>query len=291
MKVRWKTITLGFLASLGVILYLHPNIDLKARHFIDSLFTNKRDAIDLPNSAIAKEEVGLNKAQRAHENFDMEKFILSVDGSSDPAAYRNARAILFEYSRSGNPPDLQRFLTIAREKKLISPNEYYGELGHMLDVPGGNVFLIFKEIVKSQNSYGLEVMFSAVANSPSWIKDINPAERLEMYREIYFQKPKFPGDVSQIGLSDVSRYENWLTSAEVLHGEKDFLGVVENLINKDSQDPREYFALISLGYYDRLLSENKIDSAKTLKKIASDYISSYPKNEVANIIYKRHMTN
>ena len=49
MKVRWKTITLGFLASLGVILYLHPNIDLKARHFKDSLFTNTRDAIDLPS--------------------------------------------------------------------------------------------------------------------------------------------------------------------------------------------------------------------------------------------------
>ena len=78
MKVRWKTITLGFLASLGVILYLHPNIDLKARHFIDSLFTNKRDAIDLPNSAIAKEEVGLNKAQETRNGFRKELITFSI---------------------------------------------------------------------------------------------------------------------------------------------------------------------------------------------------------------------
>ena len=90
------------------------------------------------------------------------------------------RERVFNFSRSPNNEHTVEVLREARNNRLLSENEYYGELAHMLTDHLENAKPIIQEIVDSQNGYGLEVMFWTL-QSGRWIEGLSTEDKNEIF--------------------------------------------------------------------------------------------------------------
>lgn len=201
-----------------------------------------------------------------------------------------SRAQLFETSRSTNDRKLRDILRKAYNDGLISQNEYFGELAHMLSASSPENLEIFQEIAKSKNSYGIEVMFASLANNEIWLKTLSNAERSSVLTQLEELKPKFSGDMSALGMSDVYRYDHWVKAIEKTYGNAKFEDFLAKNIFEKAAEPREFLALIYGGYVDRLKAGN-FPVVNFVDRVVADYHRSYPNNDPANIILNRNNTN
>ncbi|WP_156362572.1 hypothetical protein [Xylophilus sp. Leaf220] len=201
-----------------------------------------------------------------------------------------SRAQLFETSRSTNDRQLKEIQKKAHSDGLISQNEYFGELAHMLSASSPESLEIFKEISKSENSYGIEVMFASLANNDIWLKTLSNAERSSVLAQLEELKPKFSGDMSALGMSDVYRYDHWVKSIEKTYGNANFEDFLAKNIFEKAAEPREFLALIHGGYVDRLKAGN-FPVVNFVDRVVADYHRSYPNNDSANIILNKKNTD
>jgi hypothetical protein len=109
-----------------------------------------------------------NKKKITNNSFDDN--YLGYSGTDRDRAI--ARDRIFQLSRNSNDAKLKIELLNALRRGIISSNEYYGELAHMLSVSDLDNISILLEIVDSKNSYGIEVMYSSLASNPAWVREL-----------------------------------------------------------------------------------------------------------------------
>lgn len=194
------------------------------------------------------------------------------------------RAKLFQRSRSGNDAELRSELKKSFAEGLISSNEYYGELAHMLSVSGNENIDVFSEIVDSNNPYGIEVMYSSLAANPGWVRDLEASDRTRIFNKLMEIKPVFSGHVSELGMAEVYRYENWMKSLENVYPGRDFETFVYEKIVANAPEPRDFIALKYSGYLKRLRDGSKNFDLTRVDKVLADYKNFYSDNDAANII-------
>lgn len=272
-------------------IFAYQNTDQSVRIDVEQAKENSSSIIAKPetHSLVETFDIATPAATvaNASNGLDLKKILETINEESSMEDRVAARAMLFEYSRSGNPPDLRDLLKSAFKQKLISTNEYHGELAHMLSIFTDNAVEIFDEVINSGNLYSIEVLFFVLASKPSWIASLNERERMAMLASLESQKPGFVGDMSTLGLSEVSRYENWIESMKNLSGSGDFLSHLSDLVNHHAADPREFHAIVSSGYYEKLKSSGKTAAARRIEEIMAGYQQSYPNTDVSNIVLQR----
>jgi hypothetical protein len=195
------------------------------------------------------------------------------------------REQIFEYSREGNFPDTQALSKKAYDLKIISEKEYYGELAHMLSISVTNPEFLVKEIIRSGNQYGFEVMISNLSANDNLAKSIDSKQRFNIHNDLAQNKPKIEGYIGDLGLIDIYRYENWIGAMKNFSSnEEKFILDLNDLIKNKITDPREAFGLHALLYEGGY--ENKIDEAarKKYQFYVGEYLRSYPENKVSTYI-------
>ncbi len=129
------------------------------------------------------------------------------------------RQRVFDESRSGNPPGLKTRLMQARADRLISENEYFGELAHMLGHEPTKAWPWFLDIAQSGNAYGQAVMLGQLAGNPDFSASLSPAQRQAAIQQVEAMEPPLPGGEIDLGLFDLSTCANWVAVLKQLHGD------------------------------------------------------------------------
>lgn len=200
-------------------------------------------------------------------------------------ALQRQKAAVFAASRQANTPATIPLLKKALHDNILSASEYYGELGHMLSVPVDKPLDILREIVESQDAYGLEVALGAIASSPAWIDEISPQERWSMVALLQARKPALGGHVSELGFFDVFAYQNWLRSLMSLQpNPTDQIQWLSQLIEHQMEDPREVIAIEYALDDSEFFPTIPLATKNALNKAAAVYVESYPDNQVATYI-------
>jgi len=197
------------------------------------------------------------------------------------------RAAVFFKSRKTNDRSTWQTLRQALNDGIISEKEYYGELAHMLGPDYEDPLSLIKEIVESKNPYGIEVMFATIRDA-HWVMQLKQQDKAEIFALLQEIRPKMHNDVSLLGISTISRYENWLASSARFNTTPDYGEYLEDLVMHKAEDPREYFAMLDAGVYQKLIAFGKWTAAAHIKKVVEDYHRSYPENSVSNAVYQRH---
>lgn len=208
-----------------------------------------------------------------------------MDLSSSLNAVDNAilknRERLFDYSRSGNFDNTQSLLRSAYNEKIITENEYYGELAHMLSISVNNPLEIISEIANSGNKYGFEVLVSTLNQNKMLADSMSEAERADVLDILNNHKPVIDGYVWELGVSDVIWYQNWIGSLKAFSTDEIFVKNLNNIITDGITDPREAFGIYSVLYKDDYSGKISQAAFKKFNFYISEYIRSYPDNRVA----------
>lgn len=208
-----------------------------------------------------------------------------MDLSSSLDAVDNAilksRERLFDYSRSGNFDNTQSLLRSAYNEKIITENEYYGELAHMLSTSVKNPLEIISEIANSGNKYGFEVLVSTLNQNKMLADSMSEAERADVLDILNKHKPVIDGHVWELGVSDVIWYQNWIGSLKAFSTDEIFVKNLNNIITDGITDPREAFGIYSVLYKDDYSGKISQAAFKKFNFYISEYIRSYPDNRVA----------
>lgn len=290
MKKTLPVIGVVFILALGLFLWLQDR---------QSPFQEKEN--DAASAAGLKASTSLvvargGKVNRIEEALSQNEFSFqNISGRDGPywsghtdeqIERAKKRELVFSRSRMPNEKGTRAMLKEALDSGIISQKEYYGELAHMLSDELDSPLDVIREIVSSSNPYGLEVMFMIMKDVP-WYGNLTGKEREEVFSWLLKNKPAFTTDMSTISMSDVYRYENWLASSEKYYTQGNYVDYLDNFVLHKAEEPREFFALIYSGDYDRLVGAGKLKSVAYINKVVNDYTTSYPDNSVAKMILEK----
>ncbi|MEG1281795.1 MAG: hypothetical protein RSD57_15230 [Comamonas sp.] len=231
---------------------------------------------------------GLKNINQSLSNEANEPSSSSKNIHTDDLILQAKRNEIFTYSREGNFKDTKKRLKDALDTKIISQKEYYGELAHMLSVPIENPEIIIKEIVTSSDKYGFEVMISLLSGNNFMAESLPESVKKQIHDDVYNSKPEITGLISNLVLTDIYIYENWIGTLRTFSkNDDDFIKNLNEIISNKITDPREAFGMHSTIKNNNFLEKlNKEAKYKYLYYI-NNYIASYPANEVAPYINSR----
>lgn len=278
-KVKYKLLSCVILLS-GLFLFVFLISPQNSTNAEDVRVTGEKNK-DYSDASLGHD---LTAESVAH-NDNLLKFSGNKTKYSDEYILNAKREEVFEYSRAGNFANTRDILKNARDSKIISEKEYYGELAHMLSISVNEPGSIIEEILKSGNQYGFEVMLSNLSGHDSLAASIDQRQKSEIFNNLAENKPVIEGYIGDLGLVDVYRYENWLGAMKTFSSsDANFVSNLNDLINNKIADPREVFGIQALLYRDGYI--NKInDSARVKYQIYVDeYLRSYPRNKVSSYI-------
>lgn len=236
------------------------------------------------NEPIAPSAVHDENDLKSKTTFDKQvsnKVNASLNLDADDNALLRKRERLFDYSRSGNFDDTQSLLRSAYNEKIITENEYYGELAHMLSVSVKNPMEIISEIANSRNKYGFEVLVSTLNHNKMLADSMSEVERADVLNIVNQHKPVIDGYVWELGVSDVIWYENWIGSLKAFSTDEAFVNNLNDIIMNGITDPREAFGIYSVLYKDNYSGKISQTALNRFNFYISEYMKSYPDNKVA----------
>ncbi|MCW0399108.1 hypothetical protein NB688_002510 [Xanthomonas sacchari] len=127
-------------------------------------------------------------------------------------------------------------------------------------------------------------MYSSLAANPGWVRGLGASDKTLMFNKLLGSKPVFSGHVSELGMSEVYRYENWMKSLENVYPGSDFENFVYEKVVANAPEPRDFIALKYSGYLERLRNGSRRFDLTKVDRILADYKKFYSGNDAANII-------
>lgn len=272
-----------------IALYLYSPIGHKLTSMEDgSQETGKQVPVseqDLVSSGITVSD-SMRNANNISLGRSLEDKIEGFGGGDDYAAIR---AVLFEYWRSGNYKDTVYLIKKAFERNLISSEEYFGELAHVLSISYDRPKEIIDEILSSGNDYGKEVLFANLSANAGIYEKLTAEERNDVLGMLEKSRPRFDPVVKELGLFDIYMYESWLGSIRTIKGGTvNFCPYLDGLISNNLEDPREIVAMMYSFPKSELESHLGPHALARLKDAAFHYKRSYPDNSVANLAFEKY---
>lgn len=209
-----------------------------------------------------------------------------LNHATDHEKLTAAREAIFAYSRRPNDKSTLSIIRDARDSKIISENEFYGELAHALSDTLDDPVSVVREISESGNFYGIEVMFSTLENA-AWADSTTGEQNSAIFDILQDLKPAFNSSIPTMGIADIMRYESWLSSSRRFYGDNDFSDYLEDLVLAKAKEPREYFAIIDGGFYKNLVNGGRKQSIERIDQVVDSYVQGYPKNMLAAAVAKK----
>lgn len=206
-----------------------------------------------------------------------------------------ARAATFATSRAGYSEDAKQILAKGRDSGVLSTDEYFGELSHMIRLaPKHAQQEILTSLASGRNAYSIDVLTSQLSDRESALSLYPEAQRfaLKLLKE---NEPQFPMAIGRFGLIDGFRYVAWLRSYATLQNTLNQKSISETILhelNSPKTDPRKVLAFWSSAEGNQLMSEigHRGPLEPSIAR-ARAYSESFPGNqmvlEIANDIGKR----
>lgn len=280
-------------SAIGLYVYLDTNSSEPINPQTGSLASEPRSPSSMPPASsqnrserISSTRTSGSQTERSGNMAPSSTAQGTASVSTEELLEKKKQAV-FSYSREGNFPDTRVRLKKSFDEKILTANEYYGELAHMLSISVDAPASITKEVLESGNKYGRDVLLGNLGSNLDLPNSISASERNAIFDMVNGAKPELGGGIHELGFSDVFRYEDWLKSLKTYApDEAIFHKTLENLIQTRMADPREMLALQSAFRDEKFL--NHIDPIARERYLfyISGYIKDYPGNSVAQSINK-----
>lgn len=187
-----------------------------------------------------------NQDNSTGENSYIELELKALAADSDKQVAGRAAIGL---ARLGYMPGTESVLKEAFDKGALQPDDYYGELAHLIaNSPPEKQKEFLTEIQASSNKYASAILSSAL-NSGA---DINAASFLksseDMAALLRETEPQFPSAVSEFGLGVAVQYTEWMQASAAIESAKTGRSVDDIIVAKLSEpgtDPRKVMGYLA----------------------------------------------
>lgn len=199
-----------------------------------------------------------------------------------------SRAAILALTRMVYVDDIDELLNYALERKLISSDERYGELAHLLPyAPKKSHSEIMRKIMGSKNRYANDVL-AGVLQSKSMVEKLDISARHLLRQSLLVNDPHFPMAIGAVGYIDLIRYAEWLNAlaiAEESSGHAAYDEYVIGFLNRKAIDPRKILSFYTSPFGQRVLSRARNNATfAPAKENIKNYVSSFPTDQtIANL--------
>ncbi|MEJ8852803.1 hypothetical protein [Variovorax rhizosphaerae] len=196
-----------------------------------------------------------------------------------------ARSAALSFSRLGYLPGSDALLKTAFDSRVLSADDYYGELAHMAPLaPAGVQDELVSMIRSSANPYAADILAGSINNDPSILRSYSERSIANIGEFLRNSEPRFASATGDFGLTDAVRYANWLrASAKVdslSHGTDLDTAIVAQL-TLPGTDPRKITAYLLMPEASSILSSALLGSpAGGLVSASNQYAAQYPGNMI-----------
>lgn len=166
-----------------------------------------------------------------------------------------ARTATFSFTRLGFLPGIEEVLRNALNTSVISTDEYYGEIAHVVAfAPSNDQGRLVHELRQSKNVYASEIIAMGVNSalfSANWTNEV----RGEIGLLLESTEPTFPEAKGRYDLAVAVQYSNWLNALAVVRSSvlnKEGAEFILNKLNDSRTDARKAMAILSSEYAPRI---------------------------------------
>ena len=192
-----------------------------------------------------------------------------------------ARAIAMSHSRLYFDDNTIANLKDAYERKVLSFDDYYGELAHVF--PGAPPEVregIIRDIAASHNRYAVDIVASNINGDNKMV--LSEYETTELQKFLRTNEPIFSGTADAYGQFEAIRYEQWILAGANLAKSTGSTSAEQFMVDKllDSKtDPRALVAIATSPFMNSLPPEQRNSGSWALiQSKAQDFINKNPAN-------------
>jgi hypothetical protein len=193
-----------------------------------------------------------------------------------------ARAATFSFTRLGFLPGFEDLLRNALKASVISVDEYFGEVAHVVALaPANDQGRLAHELRQSRNMYASEIVAMGV-NSAYFPSTWTNETRGEIGLLFESTEPTFPEAKGLYDLAVAVQYSNWLNALAVVRSSvlnKEGAEFIFSKLNDPSTDPRKVIAFLSSEYAPRTF---QLVGERARFLVLYDKISTYSKQHPQN---------
>jgi hypothetical protein len=211
------------------------------------------------------------------------ELLLDLRGLMADANKQVARSAVLSFSRLGYLPGSDAVLKDAFDKKILGPDDYYGELAHMAPLAPARVQdELLSTVRASSNAYAADILAHAINDNPKVLTSYSAHALGEIIELLGRTEPRFPPATGEFGLTDAVRYANWLRATAQLenriHGIDPERAIVDRL-GLPGTDPRKITAYLLTSEAAPLLAGARLGSpASSLVAVSNQYAAQHPGN-------------
>lgn len=194
-----------------------------------------------------------------------------------------ARSAALSFSRIGYLPGSDALLKTAFEARVLSADDYYGELAHMAPLaPAGVQDELLSAIRGSANPYAADILAGSINDDPKILKSYSARSTNEIAQLLGNSEPRFASAAGDFGLTDAVRYANWLRATaqvENLSQGTDVDAAIVARLSTPGTDPRKITAYLLMPEASSILSSALLGSpAGGLVSASNQYAAQHPRN-------------
>jgi len=195
-----------------------------------------------------------------------------------------ARSAALSFSRIGYLPGTDALLKTAFDNRVLSPDDYYGELAHMAPLaPAGVQDELVSAIRTSGNTYAADILAGSINEDPKRLNSYSARSQNEIAQLLGNTEPRFASAAGEFGLTDALRYANWLRATaqvESLAQGTDVDASIVARLGAPGTDPRKITAYLLTPEASSLLSSALVGSpGGGLVAATNRYAAQYPGNK------------
>jgi hypothetical protein len=202
-----------------------------------------------------------NQDNSTGENSGIELELKALAGDVDKQVAGRAAIGL---ARLGYLPGTESVLKEAFDKGALQPNDYYGELAHLITTsPPDKQQELLAEIRASSNQFASGILASALISG----EEFNAAPFLKSSEDMAVllrkTEPQFPSAVGEFGLGIAVQYTEWMQASAAIESAKTGRSVDDIIVDKLSEpgtDPRKVMGYLASPQAASLLAAAQPDS-------------------------------
>jgi hypothetical protein len=196
-----------------------------------------------------------------------------------------ARSAALTFARLGYLPGSDVLLKTAFDNRVLSADDYYGELAHMTPwAPASVQDELLAAIRVSSNAYAADVLASSINENPKILSGYSARSVDEIAQLLGKTEPRFASATGEFGLTDAVRYANWLRATaqiDSLANGTDLDAAIVAKLSVPGIDPRKITAYLLTPEASSILSSAPLGSpAGGLVSLSNQYAAQYPANKV-----------
>lgn len=196
-----------------------------------------------------------------------------------------ARSAALTFARLGYLPGSEALLKTAFDNKVLSADDYYGELAHMTSLAPADVRdEMLTTVRNASNAYAADILASSLNQNPKLLSGYSVRAVEEMTQLLAKSEPRFASASGEFGLTDAVRYANWLRASAQLTSSASGAELDATIVARLSTpgtDPRKIMAYLLTPEASSVLASAQLGApAGGLVAASNQYAAQYPGSRI-----------